>query len=176
MIASILSKKIAAGATHLLIDIPMGPTAKVHSQTEALKLRKLFEYIGDQTNLELEVIITDGRQPVGNGIGPLLEARDVMQILQNNPQAPVDLKEKSLQIETDRRLNTFLILGMREEAIIFLIKKFEQEKANEQSRYFLLKKQARFDILRSDPRFQEILAKHKELYEENLRKYGDIDI
>ena len=98
MIASILSKKIAAGATHLLIDIPMGPTAKVHSQTEALKLRKLFEYIGDQTNLELEVIITDGRQPVGNGIGPLLEARDVMQILQNNPQAPVDLKEKSLQM------------------------------------------------------------------------------
>lgn len=98
MIASILSKKIAAGATHLLIDIPMGPTAKVQTQNDALKLRKLFEYIGDQTNLELEVIITDGRQPIGNGIGPSLEARDVMRVLQNNPEAPVDLKEKALQL------------------------------------------------------------------------------
>lgn len=98
MIASILSKKIAAGSTHLLIDIPMGPTAKVHTQAEALKLRKLFEYIGDRSNLNMEVVITDGRQPIGNGIGPSLEARDVMQILQNDPHAPVDLKEKSLQL------------------------------------------------------------------------------
>ena len=98
MIASILSKKIAAGSTHLLIDIPMGPTAKVHTQNEALKLRKLFEYIGDRSKLNLEVIITDGRQPIGNGIGPSLEARDVMQILHNDPHAPVDLKEKSLQL------------------------------------------------------------------------------
>ena len=98
MIASILSKKIAAGSTHLLIDIPMGPTAKVHTQNEALKLRKLFEYIGDRSNLSLEVVITDGRQPIGNGIGPSLEARDVMQILKNDPHAPVDLKEKSLQL------------------------------------------------------------------------------
>lgn len=98
MIASILSKKIAAGSTHLLIDIPIGPSAKVQTQTEALKLRKLFEYIGDLCSLELEVIITDGRQPIGNGIGPVLEARDVMQVLQNEPTAPVDLKEKSLQL------------------------------------------------------------------------------
>lgn len=98
MIASILSKKIAAGSTHLLIDIPVGPTAKVRTQTEALKLRKLFEYVGDRSDLQLEVIITDGRQPIGNGIGPALEARDVMQVLQNEPLAPIDLKEKALQL------------------------------------------------------------------------------
>ena len=98
MIASILSKKVAAGSTHLLIDIPVGPTAKIHSQAEALKLRKLFEYVGDRTGLQLEVIITDGRQPVGNGIGPALEARDVMQVLENDPHAPADLKEKALQL------------------------------------------------------------------------------
>ncbi len=98
MLASILSKKIAAGSTHLLVDIPVGPSAKVHTQTEALKLRKLFEYIGDRTNLDIEVIITDGHQPIGNGIGPALEARDVMQVLNNDPRAPVDLKEKALQM------------------------------------------------------------------------------
>ncbi len=98
MIASILSKKIAAGSTHLLIDIPVGPTAKVRSQNEAMKLRKLFEYVGDRTQLELEVVITDGRQPIGNGVGPVLEVRDVLKVLQNEPDAPVDLKHKALQL------------------------------------------------------------------------------
>jgi len=98
MIASILSKKVAAGSTHLLIDIPVGPSAKVRSQAEAIKLRKLFEYVGDNLGIHLEVIITDGRQPIGLGIGPALEARDVMQVLEQNPLAPVDLREKSLQL------------------------------------------------------------------------------
>jgi len=98
MIASILSKKVAAGSTHLLIDIPIGPSAKVRSQAEATKLRKLFEYVGDSLGIHLEVIITDGRQPIGLGIGPALEARDVMQVLEQNPLAPADLREKSLQL------------------------------------------------------------------------------
>jgi thymidine phosphorylase len=98
LVASILSKKLAAGATHLLIDIPMGPTAKVRSQADALRLRKLFEFVGDRVGLELEVIITDGLQPIGRGIGPVLEARDVMQVLENAPEQPRDLREKALQL------------------------------------------------------------------------------
>ncbi|WP_455365295.1 thymidine phosphorylase, partial [Kaarinaea lacus] len=72
MVASILSKKLAAGSTHLLIDIPVGPTAKVRHMQDALQLRKLFEYVGDRLNIHLEIIITDGSQPVGRGIGPVL--------------------------------------------------------------------------------------------------------
>jgi len=98
MVASILAKKIAAGSTHLLIDIPVGPTAKIRSRSAALRLRKLFEYTGDHMGLQLEVIITDGRQPIGRGIGPVLEARDVMQVLNNQPDAPADLREKALQL------------------------------------------------------------------------------
>jgi thymidine phosphorylase len=98
MVASILSKKLAAGSTHLLIDIPVGPTAKVRHMREALRLRKLFEYIGDRCGIHLEVIITDGSQPVGRGIGPVLEARDVMQVLRNNPEAPADLRQKALRL------------------------------------------------------------------------------
>ena len=98
MIASILSKKIAAGSTHLLVDIPVGPTAKVRHMREALRLRKLFEYVGDRLNLHLEVIITDGTQPVGRGIGPVLEARDVMQVLENHVDAPFDLRQKALRL------------------------------------------------------------------------------
>lgn len=98
MVASILSKKLAAGSTHLIIDIPIGPTAKVRQMRQALALRKLFEFVGDRLNLHLEVMITDGRQPIGRGIGPVLEARDVMQVLQNDPDAPADLRQKSLQL------------------------------------------------------------------------------
>ena len=98
LVASILSKKVAAGSTHLLIDIPVGPTAKVRHMRDAQHLRKLFEYVGDQLGLHLEVIITDGRQPVGNGIGPALEARDAMRVLQGDPAAPVDLRQKALRL------------------------------------------------------------------------------
>ncbi len=98
MVASILSKKLAAGATHLLIDIPVGPSAKVRHIDDAQSLRKVFEYVGDRLGLKIEIIITDGRQPVGNGIGPVLEARDVMMVLQNDPKAPIDLRQKSLRL------------------------------------------------------------------------------
>jgi len=98
MVASILSKKLAAGSTHLLVDIPVGPTAKVRHMREALQLRKLFEYIGDRMGIHLEVIITDGAQPVGRGIGPVLEARDVMQVLNNDPDGPADLRQKALRL------------------------------------------------------------------------------
>jgi len=98
MVASILSKKLAAGSTHLIIDIPVGPTAKVRQMRQALALRKLFEFVGDRLNIHLEVMITDGHQPIGRGIGPVLEARDVMQVLQNDPDAPADLRQKSLQL------------------------------------------------------------------------------
>ena len=97
MVASILSKKIAAGSTHLLLDIPIGPTAKVRSMAEAQRLRKLFEFVATRLGLTLDVVITDGRQPIGNGIGPVLEARDVMQVLQNDP-APIDLRQKALRL------------------------------------------------------------------------------
>ncbi len=98
MVASILSKKIAAGSTHLLIDIPVGPSAKVANATDAMRLRKLFEFVGDHYGIKIEVQITDGHQPIGRGIGPVLEARDAMDVLSNAPHAPPDLREKSLRL------------------------------------------------------------------------------
>ena len=98
MVASILSKKIAAGSTHLVLDMPIGPTAKVRSMPEAQRLRRLFEYVARRMNLSLDVVITDGRQPIGDGIGPVLEARDVMRVLENDPRAANDLRQKSLRL------------------------------------------------------------------------------
>jgi len=98
MIASILSKKIAAGSTHLVLDIPVGPTAKVHSEAAAQRLKRVFEFVAERLGLTLEVVLTDGRQPIGRGIGPVLEARDVMQVLRHDPQAPQDLRAKAIRL------------------------------------------------------------------------------
>ncbi len=98
MIASILSKKRAAGSTHVLVDIPVGPTAKVGSYRQAYQIRKLFEFVGEHMGMTLDVIITDGSQPVGRGIGPVLEVRDVWQVLRNDPAAPKDFLEKCLDL------------------------------------------------------------------------------
>jgi thymidine phosphorylase len=98
MVASILSKKIAAGSTHLVLDIPIGPSAKVRTMPDAQRLRRLFEYVAKRMRLTLDVVITDGRQPIGYGIGPVLEARDVMCVLENDPLAPNDLRQKALRL------------------------------------------------------------------------------
>lgn len=95
LIASVLSKKIAAGATHVLIDIPVGETAKVRSQQAAERLATSFRAVADNLGLTLEIVFTDGSQPVGNGIGPALEARDVLAVLQCQPDAPHDLRERA---------------------------------------------------------------------------------
>lgn len=96
MVASILSKKVSAGSTHLVLDIPVGPSAKVRSQDDAVRLRKTFEYVARHLGLETEIVISDGSQPVGRGIGPVLEARDVMAVLRNEEDAPQDLREHAL--------------------------------------------------------------------------------
>ena len=94
--ASVLAIKLAAGVTHLVLDIPVGPTSRIKSTSEAMRLRKLVEYVGDMLSLEIDAVITDGSEPIGNGIGAVLEARDIMKILRNKENAPQDLLEKSL--------------------------------------------------------------------------------
>ena len=96
MVASILSKKLAAGSTHLVLDLPVGPTSKLRSRESFVRLRKLFEYISDEVGLETIIVGTDGSQPVGCGIGPWLEARDVLQVLEGDPAAPRDLRDRAL--------------------------------------------------------------------------------
>ena len=86
LLASILSKKSAVGATHLLIDIPVGKNAKITSKSDANYLKKRFSKIAKQIGIKTKVILTKGSQPIGNGIGPKLEARDVLLILRGNKE------------------------------------------------------------------------------------------
>ena len=98
LVASVLSKKAAAGSTHVVIDMPVGPTAKVRSASAAERLHLRFEAVARAIGLSVKVLTSDGTQPVGRGIGPALEARDVVSVLQNEPEAPRDLREHALRL------------------------------------------------------------------------------
>lgn len=98
LVASVLSKKIAAGASHVLIDIPVGRSAKVRSVQAAQAIRDRLHTVGRELGIAVHAMMTDGQQPVGRGIGPALEAFDVLAVLQNDPTAPDDLRQRSLAL------------------------------------------------------------------------------
>ncbi|WP_213779694.1 phosphonate metabolism protein/1,5-bisphosphokinase (PRPP-forming) PhnN [Caballeronia sp. dw_276] len=95
-VASILSKKWSAGSTHVIIDLPYGPRAKLKDESEAHTLGQLFEYVGAGLGMHVKAMVTDGKGPIGRGVGPALEVRDVRLVLSNAADAPVDLREKAL--------------------------------------------------------------------------------
>ena len=68
-----------------------------HAVQLALRLKEVSEYL----NIKTQVIFSDGSQPVGYGIGPALEARDVLDVLQNKHTAPKDLHKKAIRIAVE---------------------------------------------------------------------------
>jgi thymidine phosphorylase len=96
LVASVLSKKAAAGSTHVVIDMPIGPTAKVRSTAAADALERRLLDVGAALGMQLRVVRGDGTQPIGRGIGPALEARDLLAVLQCQSGAPADLRDRAV--------------------------------------------------------------------------------
>jgi thymidine phosphorylase len=95
LVASILSKKLAAGATHVLVDVPVGETAKLRTPVETNRLAHYLQEVAGTVGLRVLPLVTDGSQPVGRGIGPALEARDVVAVLRREADAPEDLRDRA---------------------------------------------------------------------------------
>ena len=98
LVASVISKKISAGSNHVLIDIPVGPTAKVRNPGMAKVLENYLITVGEALDIFVKVLISDGTAPVGRGIGPALEARDLVAVLRCEASAPRDLKDRAVQL------------------------------------------------------------------------------
>ena len=98
LVASVLSKKAAAGSTHVVVDMPVGPTAKVRTAAAAGDLAALLVEVGRAVGLDVRVVESDGTQPVGRGIGPALEARDVLAVLRGDAAAPRDLAARAVTL------------------------------------------------------------------------------
>ena len=98
LVVSVMSKKVAMGVTHLVIDIPVARTAKVPDITTALKIKDIFEKIAKEFKIKTEVVISETQGPVGKGIGPALEMRDVLRVLQQKENRPLDLENKAIKL------------------------------------------------------------------------------
>jgi len=95
LLASIISKKLAAGSKYILIDIPYGKGAKV-TKRKGKKLKKKFEKLAHFFKVHISVVLTSSNEPIGNGVGPAMEIKDVIKILKRDEDLPKDLEKKSI--------------------------------------------------------------------------------
>jgi putative thymidine phosphorylase len=98
IIVSIMAKKIASGSTHVVFDIPVGPTLKIQHLKDAEIIAKKFTYLAKRFGIKVVSDINEMRQNAGRGIGPLLEAKDVLSVLEQLPERPLALEDKTLRL------------------------------------------------------------------------------
>ncbi len=98
VIVSIMAKKIASGATHLVLDLPVGLTLKIHNTKDAEMIERKFSFLAKKFGVKMIADINHTLEPAGHSVGPSLEARDVLKVLLQKPDRPVVLEEKTLRL------------------------------------------------------------------------------
>ncbi len=95
LVASVLSKKIAAGSTHVVLDIPVGPTAKVRSEDDADAISQALTEVSQLCGLSVRCVRTDGvSQSVVASARPWRRAT-CWQYSADAPEAPADLRRRA---------------------------------------------------------------------------------
>ncbi len=105
--SSIMSKKIAAGAQVILLDVKLGLGAFMHTVEEARELAQRMVAIGELAGRKTIAILSDMNQPLGYAVGNALEVIEAIETLHNG--GPADFKEHCLHVATQ-----MLILGEKE--------------------------------------------------------------
>jgi putative thymidine phosphorylase len=98
IVVSIMAKKIAFGSTHVVIDLPYGYSLKVTTLEDAETLKRKFQYIAGKFNIKIKVLIHKTDQPAGQGVGPTLETKDALKVLEQTSDRPLDLEIRSLHL------------------------------------------------------------------------------
>ena len=127
VVSSIMAKKYAMGVTHSLIDIPMGPTAKVKTMEEALDWKQKFEFVGTKLGMKMTVQITEANEVIGNGVGAVLQVREVLRVLQQHEKRPADLEKKAIFLAS--RLIEIVGKAQGDDAIALAKKQLESGEA-----------------------------------------------
>lgn len=98
IIISIMAKKIASGANHLVVDIPVGPTMKIANFKDAEIISKKFLYLAKKFKMKIDLDVNETREPAGRGVGPVLETRDVLRVLEQKKNRSLALERKALRL------------------------------------------------------------------------------
>ena len=92
LLVSIVAKKIAIGVTNILIDIPFGPGTKVEDPDDVELLEHSFKNLFAKVGISCDTYTRRVVAPDGNGIGPILEMRDILKVLDQEDDRPKDLE------------------------------------------------------------------------------------
>lgn len=98
VLVSVMAKKVAFGATHVVVDLPYGKTVKVHTKEDCEILSRKFKYLAERFKIKLETFIHRVDEPAGSGIGPLLETRDALKVLEQTHDRPLSLEDRALTL------------------------------------------------------------------------------
>lgn len=98
ILVSIMAKKIAFGSNHIVIDLPFGGNVKAHKLEDAEIIKQKFEYLADRFHVKIKVLPHKTDEPAGRGIGPLLEAREALLVLEQHASRPLDLEKRALNL------------------------------------------------------------------------------
>ncbi len=101
VLVSIMAKKIAFGSNHVVIDIPWGKSVKVNSLEDAQELAKKFVTLAKKFNIKLRALVHRTEEPAGKGIGPALEIRESLRVLQQKVNRPLDLEVRSINLASN---------------------------------------------------------------------------
>lgn len=97
-IVSILAKKVAIGLTHYVLDIPCGPDTKVQNPNDVQEIREKFEKLSKRFGIKVKVLTRQALGPDGRGIGPNLEAKDLLKVLTRAEDRFIPLEDISLNL------------------------------------------------------------------------------
>ena len=85
IVASIMSKKLAAGLEALVLDVKTGTGAFMADEGDAMELAHALVQTGNSCGVRTEALLTDMNQPLGRGVGHAIEVRECIEILRNDP-------------------------------------------------------------------------------------------
>lgn len=98
IVLSVMAKKIAAGSTHVIIDLPLGPFMKVRHKKDADLISQKFHYLAERFGIKIIIDVNHTLEPAGYGVGPVLEAKDVLAVLEQSKERPILLEERALRL------------------------------------------------------------------------------
>jgi pyrimidine-nucleoside phosphorylase len=108
--ASIMSKKIAGGASALVLDVKVGEGAFMRTLEDARRLAEKMLGLGRQADMDVVCVLTDMEQPLGRAVGNALEVREAFETLSDG--GPADFRE--LVVDSAAQLLALADLGVDE--------------------------------------------------------------
>ena len=168
--SSIMSKKIACGASKILIDIKIGNGALIKNYDDAIKLAKIMKKIGKHYNREVVCMLTDMNVPLGSNVGNKIEVMEVLDILQNKK----DNLLKSLVIDMATEIVMLAKNMPKQDAKKEVVTNLENGKAYEKFTSFVTRQGGSIDNLKLKKGINLLSEKEGYLKEINALEIGKL--